>query len=136
MKKNFKSSLPEIAGRLKQVRNTLDISVDRIAAETGLAKSTVSDAENGNKKPSVVYLFGLLDLYRVNINYVLTGEGEVFLETPGEMKEGDEFKELLYMMENVSLVKYSVLSYYIDFKTRNKDVIDELLKETLKKKLQ
>ena len=137
MNKNAKKGFREIGTRLKLVRTSLGLSIEKTGEMTGFSRSLISEAENGYKKPSSIYLKGLAGLFHANINYILTGEGEMFL-TGGhrEIERDEEIKELLYLMKNVNLVKYSVLSFFIDFKTRNKDVIQELLDDSLEKKKQ
>lgn len=137
MNKKINADLANIGDRLKAVRTALGLSIDKIGGMTGFSRSLISEVENGYKKPSSIYLYGLLDLFRVNINYILIGEGEMFLNganVEAETETDDDMKEMLYYMENVSLVKYSVLSFFIDFKTRSKDVIGELLDKALEKK--
>jgi transcriptional regulator with XRE-family HTH domain len=125
MNKKFNMNLHEIGKRLKAVRTSLDLSIEKIAQVTGFSKSLISEAENGRKKPSSVYLFGLLDQYKVNINFILTGAGEMFLDHRSAMD--NEIRELFHMVENVSLVRYAVLGFFIEYKIRNKDVIKELM---------
>lgn len=132
MKQLEEMDLNAIGERLRKVRLSLNFSIMKISDLTGFSKSLISDIENGKKKPSSIYLFGLVTLFKINTNYILTGEGSVFLdEPPGYDRDIGEMVEL---MQKVDLVKYSMLSFFIDFKTRNKDVIDVLLKETEKKK--
>jgi len=126
MNNKFNQNLPDIGKRLKAVRTALDFSIEKIALTTGFSKSLISEAENGRKKPSSVYLFGLLDQFKVNINYILTGNGGMFLDRSDSTD--DEVREMFYMLENVSLVKYAVLGFFIEYKTRNKDIIKELMK--------
>jgi len=125
MNKRINMNLGEIGKRLKIVRVNLGLSIEKISKVTGFSKSLISEAENGRKKPSSVYLFGLLDQFKVNVNYILTGNGQMFLDQSSSMDE--EVRELFYMLENVNLVKYAVLGFFIEYKIRNKDVIKELL---------
>lgn len=125
MNRRINMNLGEIGRRLKIVRVNLGLTIDKISKVTGFSKSLISEAENGRKKPSSVYLFGLLDQFKVNVNYILTGNGQMFLDQSSSMDE--EVRELFYMLEKVNLVKYAVLGFFIEYKTRNKDVIEELL---------
>jgi len=125
MNRRTNMNLDEIGKRLKIVRVNLGLSIEKISKITGFSKSLISEAENGRKKPSSVYLFGLLDQYKVNVNYILTGKGPMFLDRSDSMDQ--EVRELFYMLENVNLVKYAVLGFFIEYKIRNKDVINELL---------
>ena len=135
MNKKPELNLIEIGRRLKAVRIILGLSIEKISESTGFSKSLISEAENGYKKPSAIYLYGLLDLFGVNINYILKGDGVMFL-TGGfsEVGEDEEVKEMLYYMENIKMVRYSVLANFIDFKTRHKGVIQDLLNEAVDRK--
>jgi len=132
MKELAEMDLHTIGDRLRKVRLSLNLSILKISEMTGFSKSLVSDIETGKKKPSSIYLYGLLTLFNINTNYILTGEGSIFLDDPPELD--NDIGEMVDLMQRVDLVKYSMLSFFIDFKTRNKDVIEILLKEAEKKK--
>ncbi|MCP5046499.1 MAG: helix-turn-helix transcriptional regulator [bacterium] len=131
----FNMNLRDIGGRLKAVRTALGMSIEKIAQVTGFSKGLISEAENGRKKPSSVYLYGLLDQFKVNINYILTGEGRMFLDRSNAPGIDDEIQELFFMVENVNLVKYAVLGFFIEYKIRNKDVIKELMENALQEEV-
>lgn len=143
MKKYF-MDLKKVGERLKTARKTLKLTMDDMRDISGYSKSLISSAENGLKKPSVVYLFTLLDKFNVNINYILCGEGKMFLEPdqPGKekkeleqiplkdlMKTDENLRQLVYMIDRVDMVRYAVLSFFIQYKTENKRMIEELLSE-------
>lgn len=66
--------------RLKELIQALEMSQVEFAKNLGIAKSTVSDVINGRLKdlPNPVQL-KLYREYNVNLNWLLTGEGEMFL---------------------------------------------------------
>ena len=64
--------------------------MDDLRDISGYSKSMISKAENGLKKPSISYLYALMDKYNVNINYILTGKGKMFLEPGKEDKQQQE----------------------------------------------
>lgn len=132
MKEHIEMDLNTIGERLRQVRQSLNLSIIKISDMTGFSKSLISDIENGKKKPSSIYLHGLLSMFKVNVNYILTGKGSIFLDERPVLDH--DMTEMVDLMHQVDLVKYSMLSFFIDFKTRNKDVIEVLLKEGAKKK--
>ena len=45
------------------------------------------------------------------------------------MKTDDNIRELVYMLENVDLVRYAVLAYFCRFQLENKHKIEEFLKK-------
>ncbi len=69
-----------IATRLKNVRKLLNKSQDDIAKELNVTKQAISNVENAKSAPSIQYLRKLLLDYSVNINYILSGSGDVFLK--------------------------------------------------------
>lgn len=70
--------------RLKELIQALGMSQVEFAKNLGIAKSTVSDVINGRLKdlPNPVQL-KLYREYNVNLNWLLTGEGGMFLGDAG-----------------------------------------------------
>lgn len=70
--------------RLKELIQALGMSQVEFAKNLGIAKSTVSDVINGRLKdlPNPVQL-KLYREYNVNLNWLLTGEGGMFLSDAG-----------------------------------------------------
>ena len=142
--------LDEVGARLRAAREALKLTMEQMRDITGYSKSLISAAENGLKKPSTIYLFAMLDKFNVNINYIFSGKGKMFMEPEDKEKreknelkelesiegissfiqENDNIRELFFLMEHVDMVRYAVLSFFIQYKTQNRHLIDELLEET------
>ena len=73
--------------RIKSIRLELRLSQDKFGEGLGITKQYVSSIENGIALLSNEKLTSLLLNYNVNINYILTGKGEVFLGS--DKKEED-----------------------------------------------
>ena len=59
---------------------------------------------------------------------VSAGEEETAVPSPISPGSADRnIRELYYLMENVDMVRYAVLSFFIQYRTQNKHVIEELL---------
>lgn len=147
MKKRYSMDLDEMGGRLRAVREALKLTMEDMRNITGYSKSLISAAENGLKKPSVIYLYALFDKYDVNVHYIFNGEGPMFLDepeiekteqTPEKDKKSkqltDNFHEMMELMEEVEMVRYAMLTYFIRYKTENKRIIDQLLEEIRQEK--
>lgn len=76
---------------LKEVRNSLSISQGQMANDLKIQQSQYSRYENGTSKPSVEVLEKLVKQFNININYLLTGNGPMFI-TPELSKETLQFK--------------------------------------------
>lgn len=140
MKKKYPIDLSRVGKRLKAVRDELGLSMDRLSAVTGYSKALISAAENGLKKPSVLYLYALFDKYKVSIHYIFDGEGAMFVEPEQERPamgdasaspamEDENIRQLLYLVEHVDMVRFAVLSHFIEYKTQHKNLIEQLLQE-------
>lgn len=66
--------------RLKELLYTLDITATELATKLSVTKSTISSALNGNSLPSSKVLMPLGEVFNVNINWLLLGQGEMFLK--------------------------------------------------------
>jgi len=132
MKKKYDLDLAAIGKRLRDIREALNITLEKMQEITGFSKSLISAAEKGQKKPSSIYLYFLLDRFNVDLNYVFSGKGNMFkriprLLDPGDPDLGHSCEELIYMIENVELVRYAMMTEYIKFKAQNKTLINEVL---------
>ena len=77
---HFENFLKKFMSRLKQLISALGMTQVEFAEKMGIAKSTVSDVISGRLKdlPNHVHTT-LVRGYSVNLNWLLTGEGEMFL---------------------------------------------------------
>ena len=129
MKKKPDIDLKQIGQRLEAVRKTLAMTLVKMEEIIGLSKSLIAAAEKGEKKPSTIYLHGLITHFKVNVNYILTGNGEMFLERKNKSEEEKDMDELFDRMKKVRMVRYAVLGFFQEYMMRNKDLVKEILDE-------
>jgi len=111
-------NLREVGERLKKTRKALDLTQQEIAKMSDIPTSTVSEMEKGIKKPHTFYLYLLSTQFYVNINWILTGKGAMFLPS-FELKwdfgqDNPVVMEMIYLIENDVRVRHKVLSYYTE----------------------
>jgi len=70
-----------IGERLKKARETLGLKQTEIARTLGVQSNFLSNIERGAKKPTkeLIELFSLR--YKINANWLLTGEGDIVIES-------------------------------------------------------
>lgn len=123
--------IEETGRRLKFFRNTRNITISELSAKTGLSKGMISETETGKNKPSPNLMLALLNIYNLNLNWLLTGEGEMFItdieELPREKKNfgelNDEIHELLWHLEHTLVVKLAVVGFFLEYMHQNEDII-------------
>jgi transcriptional regulator with XRE-family HTH domain len=77
-----------IGARIKKVREAMKLTQKEFAKLFGLKQNAISQWEIGNSRVSDEILCDLSQDYNININWLLTGEGEMF--TGGMTKEEKE----------------------------------------------
>lgn len=76
---DVKTSKKSIGKRLNAVRKELNLSLDKAASYIKKEARTITAYETGQNCVSLEYLHALYTHYKININYILTGEGEMFI---------------------------------------------------------
>jgi transcriptional regulator with XRE-family HTH domain len=69
-----------IQERLKIVRKSLGLSQDELAIKTGAKRTTIAGYEAGVSLPHAEFLTALNKNYGINSNWLLTGDGNIFIK--------------------------------------------------------
>lgn len=78
--------MEHIGIRIKNIRKLLNKSQEQLAAELNLTKQAISNIETSKSLPSMALLSKLLIDYDVNLNYVVSGMGDIFLSNEKSYK--------------------------------------------------
>ena len=75
--------------RLKTLRSQVGVTIEKMASELtangySITFKTISGYEKAFRQPSVQFLTGLTNVYDANPNWLLTGNGEIFLNKEKE----------------------------------------------------
>lgn len=68
------NNLVQIASRLRGLRDALELGVDDVATQCGIAPSTLEEYESGNRDIPVSFLHKLAGVYGVELTALLFGE--------------------------------------------------------------
>lgn len=122
--------LNNIGERAKYIRTKFDLSKKEFAAKLSISNSFVSEIENNAKRPGFLFMQRVIEVFQVNLNWLVTGKGEIFLQEEKEKIDLDDFgeqtqniKELLQTFKNSPLVQMTVLSYASIFLLSNEEII-------------
>jgi transcriptional regulator with XRE-family HTH domain len=79
-RENFENNelIKQMGERLKALRLKLGLNQDVFADQIGHKRANYSRVERGQVKISSVTLFHLFEKFNVDLNYMVTGEGELF----------------------------------------------------------
>ena len=83
--------------RLKELRAALKFSQQQMGDVLGLSKSGVSDIEAGRRNVTEQHIIMLKNCteFHLNVNWLRTGEGEMFFDVSKEEELADLTKKLL-----------------------------------------
>lgn len=63
--------------RIKKIRITLGLSTIKMAEKLGIPSRTLGGYERGERTPSIELLAQLYKVFNININWFVSGEGEM-----------------------------------------------------------
>jgi len=90
--------------RIKELRKFFNFSQARFADNLKISQGFLSDVEKDKKIPGSSFLLSLLKYYGVNINWLLTGRGEMFLKEDIYIseEERENLKDNIYKRAHLS----------------------------------
>lgn len=122
--------------RLRKIRELVGLSQTEFAEKLGLIFSTISKYERGVVKPSSDFLANIGQTFNVNLNWFLTGKGEIFNKEDSVVREScperngdDKFNELKEVWSYLSDDRRDDVLYFC----KKEQLLDRLLKEEEKK---
>lgn len=126
--------LEEIGRRVREVRETLKITLEDMKKLSRVSRSYISEFERGMRLPSGRYLFFLIERYGIDINYLYTGKGQLFIQPDGNRKKiydfgkyEEEIDDLLYHITHIPNALYAVLGHFSDYKVEKEKFIKNYL---------
>ena len=102
--------------RLKELRKKYLLTQEALASELFVSPKTVSKWEKDRGMPSVDLLISISKFFKVNLDYLLLGEGKVEMSTI-EVGNSEKMKKIRYCLPSVTdfpePVRETVLEYFI-----------------------
>ena len=124
----------EVGKRIKQIRKALNQTQEDFGKSLNISKASLSEVENGKYKADIELLEKLVKKYNVNLHFVITGEGDMFIP-PTALSYAraakfavnlEDVRDFLYHFERSSFLQYFILSQY---KIRMMEEGDLIVKE-------
>ncbi|MCR6516290.1 MAG: helix-turn-helix transcriptional regulator [Clostridium chrysemydis] len=81
--------------RLKEIRKALELTQSEFAKKLNLSQNHISSLENGSRAITTRISLDLERIFNVNINFLETGSGDMFIEPKTLINE--DTKELLHL---------------------------------------
>jgi transcriptional regulator with XRE-family HTH domain len=128
----------DVGTRLRILRKSLGFTQNKIVSHFDIGRANYSRMEKGEIFPSAAILSTLREEFNVCLDWLITGKGEMVVPDVNEEAEklsamvnleeySEEMRDLLAHMSKVPMVKHAVLGFFIEYKTRNKKLIDPIM---------
>jgi transcriptional regulator with XRE-family HTH domain len=107
------------SSNLKKARKYLGLSIEEISAGLHVETTSYYKYENGTRFPKAHILFDFMILYSININFLLSGDGEILLpkglrcEIPSDLQELVDLSERFPEVKAVLLAELEKLKVYL-----------------------
>lgn len=62
---------PSFASRVKELRTSKGLTMEQLAKEIGSTRATISNFENGQRKPSLDMVIKLAEYFQVSLDYLV-----------------------------------------------------------------
>lgn len=113
--------------RVREVRNTLKLTLEKFGEKLGVTKVAISNIEKGNRNLTEQMAVSICREYNVNYDYLMNGEGEMFDTLPQTILEElckqydlDDFDKIL-------------LEMYLEMTGSQRDVLKQTIREMIQK---
>lgn len=113
--------------RIKEIRKTLDLTLDKFGEKLGVTKQTVSRIENGVNNVTDQMARSVCREYNVNYDYLMYGEGGMFDNLPQTIV--DE----LCVQYDLNDFDKALVEMYVSLPAGSRERIKEYMKQLVKK---
>lgn len=94
----------KLENRIQKVRKHFKLSQEEISAQIGISYRAYSSYERGDRKPSYEFLELFFNIFNVNLNWLIVGQGEMF-NAPKYEDVKDELKtQVLSILKEQGLI--------------------------------
>lgn len=113
--------------RVKEIRKTLDLTMEKFGEKLGVGKTAISNIESGNRNLTEQMSKAICREYNVNYDYLMYGEGEMFDDLPQTIV--DE----LCVQYGLNDFDKALVEMYVSLPAGSRERIKEYMKQLVKK---
>ena len=109
--------------RIKEVRKTLGLTLDKFGEKLGVKKAALSAIENGNRNLTEQMTISICREYKVNYDYLTYGDGEMFEDLP------ETILDELCIEYDLDDDDRDILNFYLGLPVDARDAIKKQIKK-------
>lgn len=112
--------------RVKELRKTLSLTLEKFGQRIGVGKSTVSDLENGRRSFSEHMTKSICREFNVDYMWLTTGEGEMFIDS-----DYDFIERIDRIMAGEDEARKNLFKFMLELSDEDIVALDRLMKKAI-----
>ena len=112
--------------RVKELRKTLSLTLEKFGQRIGVGKSTVSDLENGRRSFSEHMTKSICREFSVDYMWLTTGEGEMFIDS-----DDDFIERVDRIMAGEDEARKNLFKFMLELSDEDIVALDRLMKKAI-----
>lgn len=113
--------------RVKELRKTLSLTLEKFGQRIGVGKSTVSDLENGRRSFSEHMTKSICREFGVDYIWLTTGDGEMFVDT-----DDDFIERIDRIMAGEDEARKNLFKFMLELSDEDIAALDRLMKKAIR----
>lgn len=113
--------------RVKEVRKTLDLTLEKFGEKLGVKKAALSAIENGKRNLTEQMIISICREYNVNYDYLVYGDGDMFDRFP------ETILDELCIQYHLDDEDRDILNLYLELPADAKKALKETIRKMFKK---
>jgi len=113
--------------RVKEVRKTLDLTLEKFGEKLGVKKAALSAIENGKRNLTEQMIISICREYNVNYDYLVYGDGDMFDRFP------ETILDELCIQYHLDDEDRDILNLYLELPADAKKALKETIRKIFRK---
>ncbi|MGD2090088.1 MAG: helix-turn-helix transcriptional regulator [Candidatus Aminicenantes bacterium] len=129
----------EIGERMRKIRKAFGYTQEKMVEFFDIGRANYSRIEKGEVWPGANILHTLRTKFNVSLDWLIANTGKMFIRNREKKGYGErvdfgeyakEVNELLNYIKKVPMVKHAILSYFLEYKIKNQEIIQQFLEDS------
>lgn len=113
--------------RIREVRNTLGLTLEKFGERIGVTRGSMSNIENGNRNLTEQMTKSICREFSVDYMWLTTGEGEMFIDS-----DDDFIERIDRIMAGEDEARKNLFKFMLELSDEDIAALDRLMKKAIK----
>jgi len=116
------------------VRKAFGLTQEQFVENFEIGRANYARIESGEIFPGISIMNVLRSKFNISMDWLISNKGEMFLQEKKEEdivldygEDTEEIAEMLHIIQRIPRMKEEILSFFYDFRRKNKSILDRML---------